>query len=196
MTSFTGEVTCAIGMQRFRALRHYSFHAQGARAGNKKVVETGWELSAAAAPTSQAAQPNAPNEARPAAPAATPSQEARDFATKDAQEALSYCNQDRALYRGLDCQKVHRAVYNYRMAHTADGTPEPLATLLTDKLDCSSCVDNMRTPAWAKQQAHGAGNKPAVSECVGQRIVAAFTAKPYVSRLKEIYEATLAACKR
>ncbi len=82
------------------------------------------------------------------------------------------------------------------MEHAADAASEPLATLLSDKLDCSSCVDNVRTPAWAKQQAHGAGNPPAVSECVGQRIVAAFLAKPYVNRLKEAYDATLAACKR
>ncbi len=195
---FQGAAECAIAMPRTRAQRHFSFHVQGARAGNRKVVETGWELGAAP-PSSQAATPNAADNrapARPAAPAAGPSQQARDVAAKDAQEALTYCNQDRALYRGLDCQKVHRAVYNYRMAHAADGTPEPLATLLNDKLDCTDCMDNMRTPAWAKQQAHGAGNVPAVSECVGQRIVATFLAKPYVNRLKEAYEATLAACKK
>ncbi len=193
--AFKGEASCDIGIQRARAQRWFSAHRQGALAGNRKVVDTGWELGAAAAPSSQAAQPNAPNEARPAAPAATPSQEARAFATKEAPETMAYCQNDRALYRGLDCQKVQRLVYNYRIEHAADGTPEPLTTLL-EKLDCSSCVDNMRTPAWAKQQAHGSGNVPAVSECVGQRIMAAFLAKPYVNRLMEAYNATLAACKR
>jgi hypothetical protein len=118
----------------------------------------------------------------------------RDLATKDGQEALTTCNQDRALYRALDCYKVQRLVYNYRMEHATD-TPEPLATLFA-KLDCSSCVDNVRTPAWAKQQAHGSGNQPAVSECVGQRFMAAFLATPYLPRLMEVYNATLAACKR
>jgi hypothetical protein len=196
--AFKGDADCAIAMPRSRAVRYFSFLIQGARAGDRKVVETGWELGTAA-PTTQAAAPNAADNrapTRPAAPAATPSQQARDFATKDAQEALTTCNQDRALYRGLDCYKVQRLVYNYRIEHAADGTPEPLATLLSDKLDCSSCVDNMRTPAWAKQQAHGSGNAPAVSECVSQRIVAAFQAKPYATRLMEAYNATLAACKR
>lgn len=193
---FKGEVNCAIGMPRFRALRHYSFYVQGARDGNKKVVETGWDWSSAVA-SSPAAKPNEDKEpARPAAPAATPSQQARDVATKDGQEALTTCNQDRATNWAFDCYKVQRLVYNYRIEHAADAGSEPLAMLLSDKLDCSSCVDDTRTPAWAKQQAHGAGNKPAVSECVGQRIVAAFKAKPYVSRLKEVYDATLAACKR
>jgi hypothetical protein len=150
--------------------------------------------NAAAVASSQAAQPTAPNETRPAAPAATPSQQVRDLATKDGQEALTTCNQDRALYRALDCYKVQRLVYNYRMEHASD-TPEPLATLF-EKLDCSSCVDNVRTPAWAKQQAHGSGNQPAVSECVGQRFMAAFLTKPYLPRLMEVYNATLAACKR
>ena len=191
---FKGEANCAIGMPRFRALRHYSFHVQGARAGNKKVVETGWDWSSAVA-SNPGAKPNEVNEpARPAAPAATPSQQARDVATKDAQEALTTCNQDRATNWAFDCYKVQRLVYNYRIEHAAD-TPEPLATLL-EKLDCSSCVDNVRTPAWAKQQAHGSGNQPAVSECVGQRIVAAFLAKPYLPRLMEAYNATLASCKR
>ena len=192
--AFKGEVNCPVGMPQVRAKRHYSFHVQGARAGNKKVVETGWELGAAA-PSTQTAQPNAPNEARPAAPTAPSSQQARDLATKDGQEALTTCNQDRALYRALDCYKVQRLVYNYRIEHAADAAPEPLATLLA-KLDCSSCVDNVRTPAWAKQQAHGSGNPPAVSECVEQRIMAAFLAKPYLPRLMEAYNSTLAACKR
>ncbi|MGH7696769.1 MAG: hypothetical protein ACRENH_17400 [Gemmatimonadaceae bacterium] len=192
---FRGEVNCPIGMPRFRAVRHYGFHVQGARAGNKKVVETGWDWSSAVA-SNPAAKPNEDKEpARPAAPAATPSQEARAFATKEAPETMAYCQNDRALYRGLDCYKVQRLVYNYRIEHAADGTPEPLATLL-EKLDCSSCVDNVRTPAWAKQQAHGSGNPPAVSECVGQRIMAAFLTKPYVNRLMDAYNVTLAACKR
>ncbi len=191
---FKGEASCDIGIQRARGQRWYSAHRQGALAGNRKVVDTGWELGTAA-PSSQAAQPNAPSEARPAAPAATPSQEARAFAAKEAPETLAYCQNDRALYRGLDCYKVQRLVYNYRIEHAADGAPEPLATLL-EKLDCSSCVDIVRTPAWAKQQAHGSGNQPAVSECVGQRIIAAFLAKPYVPRLMDAYNATLAACKR
>jgi hypothetical protein len=192
---FQGAAECAVGMPRSRALRHYSFHVQGARAGNKKVVETGWELGTAA-PSSAAATPNEQKDREPARPpAAAPLQDVRAFATKEAPEVLAYCQNDRALYRGLDCYKVQRVVYNYRIEHAADGTPEPLTTLL-EKLDCSSCVDNVRTPAWAKQQAHGSGNQPAVSECVGQRIMAAFLAKPYVPRLMEAYNATLAACKR
>jgi hypothetical protein len=193
---FKGEANCAIGMPRFRALRHYSFHVQGARAGNKKVVETGWELGAAVA-SNPAAKPNEDKEpARQPAAAPTPSQNARDVATKDGQEALTTCNQDRATNWAFDCYKVQRLVYNYRIEHAADAAAEPLATLLSDKLDCSSCVDNTRTPAWAKQQAHGSGNQPAVSECVGQRIVATFLKKPHVTRLMEAYNATLAACKR
>jgi hypothetical protein len=195
--AFKGEVSCPIGMPQVRAQRLFSFHVQGARAGNRKVVETGWELGTTT-PSSAAAKPNEDREpARAPAPAATPSQQVRDFAAKETPQAMAYCQKDRATEWALDCYKVQRAIYNYRLAHAADGTPEPLEALLTgDKLDCSDCVDNMRTPGWAKQQAHAAGNKPAVVECVAQRIVATFQAKPYVSRLKEAYEATLAACKR
>ena len=189
-----GDAECQIGMPQVRAQRWFSFHVQGARAGNKKVVETGWELGTAA--PSQAGAPNEQKDREPARPPApAPSQQVRDFAIKEVPEVMAYCQQDRARNWAFDCQKVQRLVYNYRIEHAADGTPEPLATLL-EKLDCSSCVDNTRTPAWAKQQAHGSGNQPAVSECVGQRIVAAFLAKPYVTRLMEAYNTTLAACKR
>jgi hypothetical protein len=190
-----GDAECQIGMPQVRAQRWFSFHVQGARAGNKKVVETGWELGSAAAPTSQAAQPNAPNETRPAAPAATPSQQVRAFATKEVPEIMAYCQNDKVL-RALNCQMVQRAIYNYRMAHAADATPEPFAVLLTgDKLDCSGCVDG-RLTGWAKQQASAASLTQVVAECVGQRIVPLFQAKPYANRIKEAYDAALAACKR
>lgn len=197
--AFKGEVDCPIGMPRSRAQRWYSFHVQGARAGNKRVVETGWELGAVAA-SSAAGPPNEQKDrepARPPAAAPTPSQDVREFATKEVPEVMAYCQKERMTQWAFDCGKVQRAVYNYRMAHAADGTPEPLTSLLAgDKLDCSSCVDNMRTPGWAKQQAHSQGNTPAVVACVEQKIVAQFLTKPYFSRIKEAFDATLAACKR
>jgi hypothetical protein len=183
-------------MPQVRAQRHYSFHVQGARAGDKKVVETGWELGAAA--PSPAAAPNEPSAGREAArppAAATPSQNVRDFATKETAEVLAYCQNDKTL-RALDCYKVQRAIYNYRMAHAADANREPFAALLADdKLDCSGCADG-RLSGWAKQQASAARLTQVVAECVGERIVAVFQAKPYANRIKEAYDAALAACKR
>ena len=191
-----GDAECQIGMPRVRAQRWFSFHVQGARAGNKKVVETGWELGAA--PSSAAGPPNEQKDrepARPSAAAPPPSQDVRAFATKEVPEIMAYCQNDKTL-RALNCQMVQRAIYNYRMAHAADANPEPFAMLLTgDKLDCSGCVDG-RLTGWAKQQASAASLTQAVAECVGQRIVPLFQAKPYANRIREAYDAALAACKR
>lgn len=82
------------------------------------------------------------------------------------------------------------------MAHAADGTPIPLAALLTgDKLDCSGCVDG-RLTGWAKQQASSQRLTQDVAECIGERIVTLFQAKPYPNRIKEAYDGAVAACKR
>jgi hypothetical protein len=151
--------------------------------------------AAPAAPAAATPTPNEPN-ANPArqTPVA-PAQEVRDFATKEAAEVLPYCQNDKTL-NALNCYMVQRAIYNYRMAHAADATREPFATLLTgDKLDCSGCVDG-RLTGWARQQASAARLTQDVAQCIGERIVPLFRAKPYANRIKEAYDGAVAACKR
>ena len=109
---------------------------------------------------------------------------------------MGYCQKDVLLSGAIDCSRVAKAVFTYRVAHP-DGTPEPLATLFTgDKLDCTECLNTLRMTAWARGQARAQGLKPDVSACVGPRFVAGFQAKPYPHRIKEAYDAAVAACKR
>ncbi len=164
----------------------------------RSVVETTWKYDAAAN-TAPAARP-APDEDRepprraPAAPAAAT--DAGKLAAKEGPEVQKYCLQDRTISVVLDCIKVRRAVYAYRLAH-ASGTPEPLATLFTgDKLDCTECLDNYKPAAWAKRTALAKRLKPPAASCVSQHFVANLKAKPYPNRIHEHFDAAVAACKQ
>jgi hypothetical protein len=194
---FKGGGSCNIGNATV-ADRWVKLHVQGARDGNRKVVETGWEPGMA---QSSAAVPkpvdNDPEPPRPAPPPAPPSAQAREFATKEMPDVTAKCNSDRVLSGAFDCGMVARTVYNYRLATWGKGaTPEPLDQLWSgDTLDCSQCVRPFAA-AWAASRAQSQGLPQAPAQCVGERFVAAIRAKPYINRINEAFDAALAACKK
>jgi len=153
----------------------------GAKAAGRKIVETGWK----------------PGDAAPAAapaPPAPPSAELREAATKDGSEALTFCQSDRMLNGALNCYMVQRTVYNYRMAN---GPGLSVAELLAnDKLDCTNCINPMNADMWATSRAQSNGFSLPKAKCVGPKFVAALKAKPYVNRVKELFEAAMKACPK
>jgi hypothetical protein len=153
----------------------------GATAAGRKIVETGWKPGDAAS----AAAP---------APPAAPSAELREAATKDGAEAKTFCQNDRMLNGALDCYMVQRTVYNYRMAN---GPGLSVAELLAnDKLDCTNCINPMNADMWATSRAQSNGFSLPKAKCVGPKFVAALKAKPYVNRVKELFEAAMKACPK
>jgi len=192
------EASCDVGTTLAWAERRVKLHIQGARDGDRKVVETGWEW--ATNPASAPAAKPADDDREPAAPPPPPpppSAQARAFATKEVPDVMALCNNDRMLSGAFDCNLVSRVVYNYRLAHwSAGATPEPLAQLFTgDKLDCSTCVKQFAS-MWAASRAQSAGFQQEPAQCVGKRFVESIKAKPYPNRVKEFFDAALAACKK
>ena len=193
---FIGTVSCGNGSPG-DARRMLKARADGARAANRQVVETGWKYGAAAtsAPAAKVDEDREP--AAPPPPPPPPPASARDFATKEMPEVMTMCNSDRMISGALDCNMVARAVYNYRLAQWSAGTtPEPLAQLLAgDKLDCSTCVRQFAA-MWASSRAQSSGYAMAPAQCVGRRFEEGIKAKPYVNRVKEVFDAALKACPK
>ena len=199
--SFQGGASCYVGGIA-QAERWMTAYRQGARAEGRTIVETGWEYDVAQEANNQPVRPADPDDnpapARPApAAAASASTQLRQFATKEGLEARAYCRKDVMLAGALDCYRVQRAVYAYRVSHAGAGTPEPLPVLFSgDKLDCTACLDDNRMTMWARMQAQGHSLRPEIAKCVGHRFAVDFRTKPYPNRVKETYDAALAACKR
>ena len=128
-------------------VRMIAARVAGAKAAERKVVETGWRFGAAG--PSGSGKPDDDPDPKPApGPPPPPSPELREAATKDGAEALALCQNDRMQSGALDCYAVQRTVYNYRMAH---GPGLPVAELLAnDKLDCTTCF----TPYNADEMGH------------------------------------------
>jgi hypothetical protein len=194
------EASCAVGTTLAWAERRVKIHVQGARDGNRKVVETGWDWGSPAPSSAPAVKPDDdPEPAAPPPPPPPPSASARDFATKEVPEVMALCNNDKLISGAFDCSMVSRVVYNYRLANwSATATPEPLAQLFAgDKLDCTTCIKQF-AEAWAVSRAQSTGYvlPPAPAQCVGTRFVEGIKAKPYPNRVKEVFDAAVAACKR
>lgn len=194
------EASCDVGTTLAWAERRTKLHIQGARGGNRKVVETGWDWGSPAASSAPAAKPDDdPEPAAAAPPPPPPSASARDFATKEVPEVVALCNADKMVSGAFDCSMVSRVVYNYRLAHwSAAATPEPLAQLFAgDKLDCTQCVKQF-VEMWAVSRAQSTGYvlPPAPAQCAGKRFAESIKAKPYLNRIKELFEAAVTACKK
>jgi hypothetical protein len=180
------------------AKRMVKARADGARAADRKVVDTGWKYGDAAAASAPAAKPDAdPEPAPPPPPPAPPSAQARTFATNEMAEVRALCNNDKMISGAFDCSLVSRVVYNYRLAHwSADAAPEPLAQLVAgDKLDCTTCLKQFAS-MWAASRAQSAGYPLAPAQCVGDRFAEILKAKPYLSRVKESFDAAMKACPK
>src|SRR6266404_7229544 len=112
---------------------------------------------------------------RPAAK--TPPADARDFAAKEGSAALTLCQNDRVMSGAFDCYRVQRAVYNYRIAHAGEVSPEPLIKLL-DKLDCSECIVDFRVKGWAQSAAQSRGLPAKAADCVAEHFLTHLHAEP------------------
>ncbi len=172
--------------------RNLAARAAGARAAGRTVIDTGWKYGVVA-PTVATRPDDDLEPAQAPKPPAPPPQQLRDLATSDGDAARAFCENDRMLNGPLDCYALQRTVYNYRMAHP---TAEPVASLLqNDKLDCSTCFSQW-IEMWASNRAMSNGFTQDKSQCVGTKFVAAMKARPYVNRVKELFDAALEACPK
>ncbi|HXL80082.1 MAG TPA: hypothetical protein VN951_04325 [Pyrinomonadaceae bacterium] len=111
------------------AERNLKARVGGVRANNHKAVETGWKFDptnvASASPRSRPT-PKVDDDPEPPQkqPRPAPATDARDFAAKEAQAALTICQNDRVMSGAFDCYRIHRTVYNYRIAHAGAVSPE------------------------------------------------------------------------
>ncbi len=171
----------------------------GRRVQNRKVVETGWKFD----PTDIAANKPRPKPAatpdddpepvaqqRPSP--APPSPATKDFAAQEGPQVLAYCQKDPMLSKIFDCYRVQRSVYNYRMEH---GSNEPLASLFKqEKVNLAEAIGT-GAGQWVRDRATSQGLENRVINCIEQKFNVSFYEKPYLSKLPEIYNASVAACK-
>lgn len=174
----------------------------GLRANNHKAVETGWKFD----PTDIAANKPRPKptptpdddpepvaQQRPAAQTAAPSQSIKDFAAQEGPQVLAYCQKDPMLSKIFDCYRVQRSVYNYRMEH---GSSEPLAILFKqEKVNLAEAIGT-GLGQWVRDRATAQGLDNRVTNCIEQKFNVSFYEKPYISKMQEIYNASVAACKQ
>jgi hypothetical protein len=173
----------------------------GVRYNRRKVVETGWKFGSndvastkpRPKPTPKVDDDPEPTPPRPATAKAPPSASIKDFAAKEGPQVLAYCQKDPMLSKVFDCYRVQRSVYNYRMEH---GSSEALASLFTqEKVNLAGAID-IGLNLWVKQRANAEGLSNKVSNCIEQKFNVSFYEKPYISKMQEIYNASVAACKQ
>lgn len=170
--------------------------SDGARAGGRKVIETGWKPGGApaAAPAAAKDDDKEPPPAPPPPP--PPSADVRKAATDEGPAVLALCQNDRLIEGTFDCYAVQRAIYGYRIAH-AGSPPEPLQDLfMGEKVDCSGCLKTNFLSMWAANRAMSNGFSGPKSGCVGTKFEAAIKAAPYPHRVKDLFEAAMKACPK
>ena len=173
----------------------------GVRYNRRKAVETGWKFGSTDVasikprprPTPKPDDdPEPVAQQRPAAQTAPPSPSIKDYAAKEGPQVLAYCQNDRLLSRIFDCYRVQRSVYNYRMEH---GSSEPLASLFTqEKVNLAGAIGT-GLGLWVRARATADKFDNRVTGCIEQKFNVSFYNKPYVSKMNEIYAASVAACK-
>ena len=196
-----GEANCTSMNTEREATRLLHDRIVGLRANNHKAVETGWKFD----PTDIAANKPRPKPAptpdddpepvaqqRPAAPTAPPSQSTKDFAAQEGPQVLAYCQKDPMLSKIFDCYRVQRSVYNYRMEH---GSSEPLASLFKqEKVNLAEAIGT-GLGQWVRDRATAQGLDNRVTNCIEQKFNVSFYEKPFISKMQELYNASVAACK-
>lgn len=189
---YKGEVYCS-NNGRGDPRRMVAARIKGAKDAGRKVIETGWSYTA---PAAVAAKPDDDPEPTPgAAPPPPPPAKLGEVAAKTSNDALIACQNDRMVNGAMDCNMVQRMVYNYIMAHPAEAATPAAAFLANDKLDCKDCI-NQFAETWAANRAMSNGFTLPKSKCVGAKFLPALKAKPYVNRVKELFDAALKACPK
>ena len=197
-----GDANCTSMNTMREAARLLKDRVYGLRVNNHKAVETGWKFD----PTDIAANKPRPKptptpdddqepvaaQQRPAAQTPPPSPSIKDFAAQEGPQVLAYCQHDRLLSKIFDCYRVQRSVYNYRMEH---GTSEPLASLFKqEKVNLAEAIGT-GLGQWVRDRASAQGLDNRVTNCIEQKFNVSFYDKPYISKMNEIYAASVAACK-
>jgi hypothetical protein len=92
----------------------------------------------------------------------------------------------------FDCYRVQRSVSNYRMEH---GSSEPLASLFKqEKVNLAGAIGT-GLGQWVRDRASSQGFGNRDINCIEQKFNVSFYEKPYISKMQEIYNASVAACK-
>jgi hypothetical protein len=194
--AFKGRIDCNIA-SLVEVKRLMDARIAGARAGGKKVVDTGWKYDASATATNNPRPAPRDNDPEPVQrpQATTPSRKASDEAMKEIPIATEYCGKDPALSAVFICDSFARAIYNYRMAHVGQA-PEPMASLIAgNKLSCPGCIDNTRVSLWVENRARADGLTPQAANCIRQKVIVALQQQQQPNRLKEFYQQAVAVCK-
>ncbi len=197
--SFSGKGGCYLGWRK-QALRLIAAREQGARAGNQKIVETGWVFEPAG---SQPTKPVEDEDREPTRPKNTgagtpaPSSEVRARAAQERKESMTLCNRDRMVAAALDCTALAQQIFNYRITHPTEQPRVPLADFFAnDKLDCSKCANAGRLRMWARMRAQSQNLGSAAAKCVGNQFVEKFSPNPYPNRVQTAYDSAVTACRQ
>jgi len=146
---------------------------QGARAGNKKVVETDWrfEPNVGAVAQQQQDEDREPAQNRPLVVpqvSQTELQQARAEATTERPVSRNFCQKDPVLSKIFSCPDFAQAVFVYRVAHRADaGAKEPVESLVDDpKFPCQGCVNGVQVMTWVRRRILDEKLNPSSQNCI------------------------------
>ena len=186
--SICNSIVLDIGRRLFAAL------SDGARAGGRKVVDTGWKYDPSAATKPAAPRDDDPEPApRPAAP--KPTNQSRDAAVKELPESKAFCGKDPMLSVVFNCDNFARSVYNYRAEHPTDTST--LASLIaTDKVYLADAIDNTRVDNWVNKRSLAQKLDQKVINCVSQNVIVTLQKKPQANHLQDFYKDAVAACTK
>ena len=196
---YKGQMSCLLASEPKAAL-FLKARLDGARAGGKKVVSTGWPTPGATTTAQTRPQDDDRETAqKPTANQPAPSAQVRDIAAKEVTPALTLCRATRALLVSYDCACLQIQIYDYRMTHpdeTLRGVPT-LASFFDGKLiDCPKCRTDATAKTEARNRAVSAGLKlPAQQECVADKFVALLHANPAPSLAQSQLDTAIKACR-
>jgi hypothetical protein len=178
-----------LGRRLFAAL------SEGARAGGRKVVDTGWKYDPSTVATKPAPpRDNDPEPApRPAAP--KPTNQSRDAAVKELPESKAFCSKDPMLSVVFNCDNFARSVYNYRTEHPTDTST--LASLIAaDKVYLADAIDNTHVSIWVDKRGADQKLDTKVVNCVEQKVIVTLQKKPQANHLQDFYRDAVAVCSK
>lgn len=197
---YKGQQTCLLSSDP-RATLLLKARLDGARAGGKKVVSTGWPVAGA---SNSSAQTRLPDEDREPVQNSTvnqpaPSVHVRDIAGKEVSPALGFCRATRALLVSYDCVCLQLKIYDYRIAHPNDTLRAlpALASFFDGKLiDATKCMTDAPAKTEARNRAGSARLKlPAQQDCVADKFVALLHANPVPSLAESQMDSAIKACR-
>jgi hypothetical protein len=201
--SFQDKVNCNMGTRK-TATRLVNAHIQGARAANKKVVETDWHFESNVTPvTQQQDEDREPTANRPSVlpqVSQTELQQARAEANRERPLTSEFCRKDPALSKVFSCANFSQAVFAYRVAHRADsGATEPVERLVEDaKFPCTGCIDGTQVLIWVRRRALEEKINPKSQQCIVSTLTKTLNSNTSQVRrhLEEFYKSAVSACNQ